>query len=496
MSAIIIADDITYTRAELTQSASQVAAGLAAAGIQEGDVVAVMLKNSIEYLEIIMACRQLGCYYCPINWHFTAAEIQYILDDSEAKALITTQAYFEPLQQTLSPTLSVWLTDTHDHEKNYATWKAAQPFHQAKPVSPRGHMAYTSGTTGKPKGVVRHAFPIEELSERQAVADSLVEEAYGLKPGVRALLSAPIYHSAPSLYAQVALRKADVFIVTERFDAHKILQLIEKHQIEAVYMVPIMYARLLRLDEDERNRYDLSSLKFVVSTGSPCPPETKQAMMDWFGPVIYETYASSEAGLVTLIRPEEVKSHPGSVGKPLANGIVRIYDEQGMLCPPGTVGRIFVHQPAYADFSYKGNPAARLEIEHEGLISLGDMGWLDEEGHLYVTDRESDMVISGGVNIYPAEIEQHLLQHVGIADCVVIGVPDAEFGERLLALVQPVADKTLDADELRAWLKPRLAGFKIPRDFEFRAILPRDDNGKIKKRALRNTYWKNHATKV
>ena len=496
MSATIIADGATYSREELTQSASQVAAGLAEAGIQEGDVVAVMLKNGIEYLEIIMACRQLGCYYCPINWHFTAPEIQYILDDSEAKALITTQVYFEPLQKTISSKLSVWLTDTLDNKQNYANWKAAQTSYQGKPVSPRGHMAYTSGTTGKPKGVVRHAFPIEELSQRQAVADSLVEEAYGLKPGVRALLSAPIYHSAPSLYAQVALRKADVFIITERFDPHQILQLIEKHQIEAVYMVPIMYARLLRLDEEERTSYDLSSLKFVVSTGSPCPPETKQAMMDWFGPVIYETYASSEAGLVTLIRPDEVNSHPGSVGRPLANGIVRIYDDQGLPCPTGTVGRIFVHQPAYADFSYKGNTAARLDIEHEGLISLGDMGWIDEEGHLYVTDRESDMVISGGVNIYPAEIEQHLIQHSDIADCVVIGIPDTEFGERLLALVQPIAHKTLDKDELRAWLKPRLAGFKIPRDFEFRATLPRDDNGKIKKRAIRNTYWKDHTTKV
>ncbi|NYT61713.1 AMP-binding protein [Alcaligenaceae bacterium] len=496
MNGRILASGTELSREQLGARADQLASGFASAGLLEGDIVAVMLRNSMPYLEIIQGVRRLGCYYCPINWHFTAAEVAYLVQDSGAKIFISDSQLYASVAEALPPSLPVLLVDQDEGAHSYTTWRDSQPPYTGPAVAPRGHMAYTSGTTGRPKGVMRHPFPMEELQERQQTADTVINQAYGVAEGSRVLLSAPIYHSAPSLYTQVALRKASLFVVTERFDPRQILGLIQEHKIEAVYMVPIMYTRLLALPEHERLAYDVSSLKFVVSTGSPCPTETKRAMIAWFGPVIYETYASSEAGLVTLINSQEALERPGSVGRPLAEATVRIYDEQGVECKPGTVGRIFVRQPAYADFSYRGNPQARTEIEHEGLIGLGDLGLVDEQGYLYVCDRESDMVISGGVNIYPAEIEQHIFQYPGVADCVVIGVPDAEYGERLLALIQPKADSDIQFNDLKPWLESRMARYKIPRLFELRSSLPRDDSGKVLKRKLRSAYWEGRDTKV
>ncbi len=496
MNDYIVAGKDQLSKAALAENALKTASALASTGVREGDTVAVMLRNCMPYLEIILAARTLGCYYCPINWHFTPDEVAYLLEDSGAGVLITDSVFFERVREKIPAKVRVFLIDADQSELGYVLWRDSHGVFNGPEVAPRGHMAYTSGTTGKPKGVVRYPFPADELQARKATSEALVAQAYGLRPGVRALLSAPIYHSAPSLYTQMALLKASTFVVTERFDPHEILQLIQQHRIETLYMVPIMYVRLLRLSVAERNTYDVSSLKFVVSTGSPCPIEVKRAMIEWFGPIIYETYASSEAGLVTLIDSSEALERPGSVGRPLPGGTVRILDETGATAEPGTVGRIFVRQQAYADFTYRGNPGARAEIEQQGLIGLGDLGFVDEQGYLYVCDRESDMVISGGVNIYPAEIEQHIFQYPGVTDCVVFGIPDQEYGEQLLALIQTADERPLDQDALRQWLKPRLAGYKIPRDIRVHPNLPRDDSGKIMKRKLRSEYWAGQKTKV
>jgi len=214
-------------------------------------------------------------------------------------------------------------------------------------------MAYTSGTTGRPKGVVRQAVPLDKLPAQQAFMQEVVIHALGLQAGCRALLPAPIYHSGPSIFTQVSLRVCDRFVVMPRFEPERVLQLIESHQIDVIYLVPIMYVRLLKLSPEIRNKYDLSSLKFVASTGSPCPPEIKRQMIDWFGPIIYETYASSEAGMITGISSPEALRKPGSAGKPIGQGVIKIFDEQGQICPPNKPGKIYVHQPAYADFTYK-----------------------------------------------------------------------------------------------------------------------------------------------
>ncbi|QVQ27245.1 AMP-binding protein [Achromobacter deleyi] len=500
MSGLVIAGECQLDRAGLAARGEQVAAGLAAMGVREGDVIAVLLRNGMPYLEIIQACKRLGCYYCPINWHYTAEEVAFLVTDSGAKLLIAEDDLWRQVWTALPaglPALRVMGAGETAFEANdYDDWRDAQPRYDGPLVAPRGHMAYTSGTTGRPKGVVRQPFPVERLAEHLAAVESVVEQAYGLRPGCRALLPAPIYHSAPSVFAQVALRVCDTLVLTARFDPLEVLRLIEQHRIDTVYLVPIMYVRLLKLDARTRASFDLSSLRFVASTGAPCAPELKRAMIDWLGPVVHETYASSEAGMVTAIDSREALARPGSAGRPIGPAQVRIYADDGSVCPPGQVGRIYVRQPAYADFTYRNHPEARKAVERDGLIGLGDLGYLDEDGYLFVCDRESDMVISGGVNIYPAEIEHHLMQYPGVADCAVFGVPDAEFGERLLGLIQPAPDAGLDPAQAMQWLSARIARYKVPRELLLREALPRDDNGKIAKRRLRAEFWEGHKRKV
>ena len=500
MSGHIIAGNVSLTRDVLVGRGEQVAAGLAAMGVREGDVIAVLLRNGMPYLEIIQACKRLGCYYCPINWHYTGDEVAFLVTDSGAKLLIAEADLWQAVRTALPaglPVLQVGgAADAALEATDYDAWRNMQRRHDGPVVAPRGHMAYTSGTTGRPKGVVRQPFPVERLAEHLAAVEDVVEQAYGLRQGSRALLPAPIYHSAPSVFAQVALRVCDTLVLMPRFDPVEVLRLIERHRIDTIYLVPIMYVRLLKLDARTRASFDLSSLRFVASTGAPCAPELKRAMIDWLGPVVHETYASSEAGMVTVIDSHEALAKPGSAGRPIGPAQVRIYAENGSLCAPGQVGRIYVRQPAYADFTYRNHPEARQAVERDGLIGLGDLGYVDEDGYLFVCDRESDMVISGGVNIYPAEIEHQLMQYPGVADCAVFGVPDPEFGERLLGLVQPAPEVVLDVEDAMRWLSARIARYKVPRELQLRQALPRDDNGKIAKRRLRAEFWEGQARKV
>ena len=259
--------------------------------------------------------------------------------------------------------------------------------------------------------------------------------------------------------------------------------------ITHAYLVPTMFVRMLALPDAVRRRHDLGSMRFVASTGSPCPPDVKRAMIEWWGPVIHEAYGSSELGYMTRLDSVEALRKPGSAGKPLPGVDIAILDDQGEPLPPGQAGLIYAHQSAIADFSYIGNPQARHAMERHGLKTLGDIGYLDEDGYLFIVDRSADLVICGGVNIYPAEIEAVLHMLPGVADCAVFGIPDAEFGEALAAAVQLVDGAALDAEAVRAFLRPRLAGFKLPKVVTFHTQLPREDTGKIFKRRLREPYW-------
>jgi long-chain acyl-CoA synthetase len=306
----------------------------------------------------------------------------------------------------------------------------------------------------------------------------------------------PLYHSAPASYGVLALARGELISIHPRFDPERLLSEIAELRLTHLYLVPTLYVRLLRLPDEVKRRYDLSSLRFVASTGSPCSPAVKRAMIDWWGPIITETYASSEAGLVTICSSEDALARPGTAGRPLPWAAVKILDEGGRELPPGTVGRIFTRQEAFPSFTYLNNEAARKAMEQDGFIYVGDLGYLDEEGYLFVCDRKSDMVISGGVNIYPAEIEAVLITMPEIVDCAIFGVPDPEYGEALAAYVQTKPGHALSVESVRQFLRERVAGFKVPQVIKFAEELPREETGKVLKRKLREPYWEDAGRRI
>jgi long-chain acyl-CoA synthetase len=473
------------------------AAALQAAGVGDGDVVALMQRNSPEALELIIAVRHLGAQWCPVNWHYKADELHYILSNSGAKLLVIDAGLLTALQAgaTGLDTAGVPVRTTRGSVAGVPAWEAlrdATPPITTPPAAPRGAMFYTSGTTGRPKGIVR----MPSTPEQVAAGLALRRMAYGLEPGMRALVNAPMYHSAPNSYALGVAQEGGTLFIEERFDAEGTLRLIDQHRITHAYLVPTMYVRMLALPAAVRARYDLRSMQMVASTGSPCPPEVKKAMIDWWGPVINECYGSSELGYMTLLTSEQALRKPGSAGLTLEGVRLKILDDDGNPLPTGTPGLIYIHQPTVADFSYIGNAEARQRMERDGLKTMGDVGYVDDDGFLFIVDRKADMVISGGVNIYPVEIEGVLHTMPGVADCAVFGIPDDEFGESLAAAVQLLPGSSLTAESVRAWLHERMAGFKVPRLVTFHDSLPREDTGKIFKRKLREPYWEGRARRV
>jgi long-chain acyl-CoA synthetase len=486
VTASLVFNGEAIAPAELERRAGSAAAALDAAGIGEGDVVAIMLRNDPAFLEIMLACRRLGAYHCPVNWHFKADEAGHLLRDSGAKLLVVQADLLAQIDGAIPATVQVVSSEA------WPSWRDSHAPWRGAPRSPRGNLPYTSGTTGRPKGVLRN---VASEAERQRALE-LYRPIMGLEPGMRALLPAPLYHSAPNMYALQVLLADGLLVLEPRFDAEATLALVERHRLTHLYLVPTMFVRLLRLPPETRQRYDLASVRHVSSTGSPCPSDVKRAMIDWWGPVIHETYASSECGHITHIDSRDWLAHPGSVGRPLPGAHLKILDEAGRELPTGGIGLIYSRQPAYPDFTYLNNAPARAALEREGLWSVGDMGYLDDQGYLYVADRKSDMVISGGVNIYPAEIEAVLQGMPGVADCAVFGIPDAEFGEALAAAVQLQPGMRLAPAEIQSFLKTKIADYKVPKVVTFHEALPREDSGKIFKRRLREPYWVDAGRKI
>jgi long-chain acyl-CoA synthetase len=502
MVATVIAGD-TRDGATIEQRALCGVSALAALGLGEGDVVAIMLRNEPAFLEAMLIARQAGCYSCPINWHYKADEAGYILRDCAARALIVHADLLrqidggvpadchvivvEPSRQTRA---AFRLTETQSAlpagATEYESWLAAAAPYAGPPRKIHGSIPYSSGTTGRPKGVIRQP-PADAQNYARMV--EITQTALGIKPGMRTALVAPLYHSAPASYGMQSLLFGATVLIHERFDAERLLADIERHKLDRLYLVPTHFVRLLRLPDDVKRKYDLSSIEFVASTGSPCPPQVKQQMIDWWGPVINESYASSEAGFITTLSSAEARTHPGSAGRPMPGADVRIMDDEGRVLPPFEPGLIYCRQSAYPEFTYINRDADRRAIDRDGLVAVGDVGYFDRDGYLYICDRKSDMVISGGVNIYPAEIEAVLITMPGVADCAVFGIPDAEFGEALAAHVQPHNGAPLEREAVRTFLKERIADYKVPRVVEFSEALPREESGKIFKRRLRDPYW-------
>ncbi len=494
--------------AALMERAARAAAGLASLGVGAGDTVAVYLRNDIPFFEASFAAGLVGAYPTPVNWHYTEDEARYLFENSGARVIVIHADLLGPVRAAVPEGVPVLVVETPpeiaeayaippeqcaipDGMTDWSRWLEGFAPHPGDGAGAPGTIIYTSGTTGRPKGVRRQA----PSPEQMALSASLLARNFGFadyadRPeSIVTVVAGPMYHSAPNAYGLTAARMGAKVILQARFDAEALLKLIETERVTHIHMVPIMFNRLIKLPEAVRARYDLSSLRFVVHAAAPCPAPTKRAMIEWWGPVINEYYGSTETGAVVHCSSAEWLAHPGTVGKPFPEADVRVIDGHGASLPPREIGEVVARVPAMADFTYHGDDAKRRESEKVGLIAPGDIGYFDEDGFLYLCDRAKDMIISGGVNIYPAEIEAELHKMPGVADCGVFGIPDDEYGEAICAVVQPSEGVTLTETEVKAWLRRHVAGYKVPKRVDFHAALPREDSGKIFKRKLREPFW-------
>jgi long-chain acyl-CoA synthetase len=505
----IISGERRRTHAEIADRASRIADGLSKLGVRQGDSVCILMRNDIAFMEVAYAAMRLGAYGVPVNWHFKPEEINYILKDSGTSVLVGHADMLHGLREAIPPGVSVFSVPTPpeilrnykidpeglakpEFALDFDSWLARQVPYDGPVVPQPQNMIYTSGTTGHPKGVRRNAPTPEQI----AAAERMRALIYGLKPGARALLPGPLYHSAPNSFGLRAGRLGGALVLMPRFDPEEFLKLVEEQRIDTMFMVPTMFIRLMKLPQQVRRKYDVSSLRHVIHAAAPCPPDIKRAMIEWWGPVIYEFYGSTESGAVTFATSEDALKKPGTVGRVSPGAELRFIGDDGRVLPPGEIGEIYSRIATIPDFTYHNKPEKRTEIEREGFITSGDVGYIDGDGYVFICDRKRDMVISGGVNIYPAEIEAVLHAVPGVHDCAVFGIPDEEFGEALMAVVEPQAGVSLEIADIRARLKASLADYKVPKHVEIQTQLPREDSGKIFKRRLRDPYWQQAGRRI
>jgi long-chain acyl-CoA synthetase len=480
------------TFGELEARANRLAHHFRAAGLVEGDAVAILMENNEHMHAVMWAARRAGLYYVPINTHLTAAEAAYIVDNSGAKAIVGSAKLRGALAGIGAelpnglPDVLLLVDGDLEGWQRYPECVADQPDTPIDDEIEGDLLQYSSGTTGRPKGIKRD-LPHLPPAEVPGLMSALV--GFWMHPDAVYLSPAPLYHTAPSVWSMQTQAGGITTVVLEKFDAEGALDAIQKHRITHGQFVPVMFTRMLKLPADVRNSYDVSSLQRVMHAAAPCPVEIKKQMIDWWGPIVDEYYASSEAIGSTLITAEDWLTHPGSVGKSMMSAL-HILDEDGNELPPGHAGEIYFE--GGFDFEYL-NDAAKTASSRDshGWKTVGDIGYLDEDGYLYLTDRRHHMIISGGVNIYPQEAENTLVTHPKVMDAAVFGVPDDEMGQSVKGVVQTVdpADATeAFADELLVWLRDRLAHYKCPRTIAFEAELPRTDTGKLYKQSLIEKY--------
>jgi len=461
-------------------------------GLKRGDSIAVFMENHELYFPVCWAAQRAGLYYTCISSRLTAEELDYIVGDSEAKVLITSRAKADVAENLLTMMPNVthrFMVD--DPIPGYDSWIDAisdQPDTRIHDEAPGTDMLYSSGTTGRPKGI---RVPLsDEPLDAPIPFLSLLSLVFGLEENSIYLSPAPLYHSAPLRFNMTMHRLGGTTVIMENFDAEEALKYIEKYKISASQWVPTMFVRMLKLPEEVRSQYDLSTHKTAIHAAAPCPVEVKRKMIDWWGTIIHEYYAGTEGNGFCCINSEEWLAHPGSVGRALM-GEIRICDENGDRVADGEEGSVFFENGN--EFEYHNDPEKTAESKNKhGWTTLGDVGRVDEEGYLYLTDRKAFMIISGGVNIYPQETENILVDHPRVADVAVIGVPNEEFGEEVKAVVQPMdwdqAGPDL-ADELMEFCREHLSAIKCPRSIDFDQELPRHPTGKLYKRLIRDRYW-------
>ncbi len=474
--------------------------GLRAAGLKTGDAVAVLSGNRREYFEAYAAAAHAGWLLVPINWHLVPEEVAYVLKDSGAKAFLVDSRFDSlgeaALTQEDCPDLCASLLIDGDSAGfiRYDTFLSGQETSEPEDQSLGGPMFYTSGTTGKPKGVKsglsQTGVPIETLKMMGEGLSGMLS----MPAGGRSLLVGPIYHSAQWAFSFLPLIAGSSVIIRHKFDAAETLNLIDEYQVTNIHLVPTQFIRMLRLEESDRSNFSGESLKIVWHGAAPCPPDVKRSMIEWWGPVISEYYGSTEGSIVTTVDSNDWLTKPGTLGKPVPIMQVMVIKDDGTEAQVGESGTLYVKNIMGSDFEYHNDPEKTSKAHLEpGVFTFGDIGYLDEDGYLFMSDRKIDMIISGGVNIYPAEIEAVLINHPKVVDAAVFGIPNDEFGEEVKGAVELVAGTTAD-DELEAEIiahcKEHLASFKAPRSVDFVEAMPRHPTGKLLKRLLRDEYWK------
>jgi long-chain acyl-CoA synthetase len=473
---------------------NQYSHGLRATGLKTGDNVAVVMPNEHALLELYLAAVQIGLYFTPVNWHLVAREIAYILNDADAKIVVGSERFAEAVAAACAeaevPADRRFASGAIEGFQDVSALRDGQPTTRPEDLAAGQAMMYTSGTTGNPKGVRRK---LQDIGPDDAGAMmAFFPLMFDFKPGDGVHLTVgPLYHAAQITFATSSLHLGHTVVLMDKWTPIGTLERVDKYKVSTSHFVPTMFHRLLALPEEERAKYDVSSWSNVIHAAAPCPVPTKRAMFDWWGPCIYEYYAATEGG-GTTVKPDEWLEKPGTVGQPWPTSEIKILDDDGNELPPNTPGTVWIKPPGAAAFEYHKDKKKTKDSWKDGFFTVGDVGYLDEDGWLFLSDRKADMIISGGVNIYPAEIENVLVQHSKVADVGVIGVPNEEWGEEVKALVELNEGVEPSDDvigELGAYCRENLAGYKCPKSIEFREALPRTDTGKLLKRELREPYW-------
>ncbi|MFU8815006.1 MAG: AMP-binding protein [Pseudomonadales bacterium] len=491
------------TWSELDGRVNQLIHALRALGLTPGDAIAIYAGNCREYFEIMLAANHSGLAYVPVNWHFTPEELAYVLANSGARVLFAEDQFLPQAQAAAArgetPDLSACIairaggerTPFQDYEATLATQSTSEPADQ----SAGGPMFYTSGTTGRPKGVRSSTFKAGGPLAMLEMIGAGLSQMLKIPNDGTTLLCGPVYHSAQWAFSFLPLLTGSRIVMRHRFDPQETLRLIDDHAVTNVHLVPTQFHRLLRAEDGARSAFSGSSLQIVWHGAAPCPPEVKRRMIDWWGPVVAEYYGSTEGSIVTTASAAEWLERPGTVGKASAMVEVTVRGDDGEVLAPDQPGQIYVKNLMGSDFEYHGEPAKTAEVHLEpGTFTFGDIGYLDNAGYLFLSDRKIDMIISGGVNIYPAEVEAVLVTHPAVEDAAVFGIPNEEFGEEVKAAVT-LRDGHAPGEALSSMLidhcREHLAGYKAPRSIDFEAELPRHETGKLYKRILRDRYWQN-----
>jgi long-chain acyl-CoA synthetase len=484
---------------QLDEASNRLAHFLRSVGVGVGDRIALMLENHPRYFEICWAAQRAGIVYTAISSRLNPGEAAYIVNDCGAKVFISSKALAQQAGELLAQTpklqARLMLDGSIDGYSAYEQAVADQPTTPVADQSAGGDMLYSSGTTGRPKGVF-----VPPESTDIAHVNSLLKICigpWGMGADTVYLSPGPLYHAAPLRFAMAVMRLGGTVVVMEHFDAAELLAIVHKHRITHTQVVPTMFVRMLKLPDAQRLAHDLSSLRIAIHAAAPCPVPVKRQMIDWWGPIVWEYYAGTEGMGMTLVNSADWLAHPGTVGRAVV-GVLRICDDDGHELPVGRTGVVYFSDGKA--FEYHNDPQKTAQSRNtQGWTTLGDIGHIDAEGYLYLTDRKANMIISGGVNIYPQEAENLLVTHPKVFDVAVFGVPNEEFGEEVKAVVQPrdmaEAGAALE-QELIAFCREQLSPIKCPRSVDFLAELPRHPTGKLYKRLLRDKYWAGHASRI